>query len=447
MKKWLMMLVVMMIMSSAWGGTLTWQEVVSRGTLSAASIYIIPSGNGGVIMSGSNLGQLGTGDTTSTTTSFSNSSFINATQCDMTNDFIVCVMNDGTVKVAGINEQGNLGLGNTTSPIKTPSIVPGFTNVKFCTTGAYSGQNTRWTICMKNDGTVWGTGTNFHGELGDGTGVAKTSFVNISGFAGAIQCDAGRMETICLMGDGTVKGSGWNAFGGLGDGTTTIRLSPVVAMGGATNVKMCSNGSYDTMCVKNDGTVIFSGYNNYGVAGDGNTNVMNQALETVSNYFGAKSCYLGILNSYCIMSDGTVKAAGSNVQSQLGAVIASQYTPYTVPGMTNIQTCSLASTNDIACIDNNGNVYVTGSNLAGEFGKGVLVNNLTGQPAASLLSNFSPASSCSLGTDNGANLWMMCMSSVSTPLKKACDGTAPFGTNNGNMYVCLNGSWKQFTVL
>merc|ERR1719346_593152 len=72
---------------------------------------------------------------------------------------------------------------------------------------------------------------------------------------------AGDYHTMLLKHDGTVWASGFNDFGQLGDGGTTYRRTPVPVMTGVLSV---SAGSVHTAFLKQDGTVWASGCNYYG---------------------------------------------------------------------------------------------------------------------------------------------------------------------------------------
>jgi alpha-tubulin suppressor-like RCC1 family protein len=129
----------------------------------------------------------------------------------------IVLMTDGTIYGVGINSGGALGLGNTTTPItslqlmlnstgKTPSIVA-------------SGQS--HTIVLMSDGTIYGTGVNTNGQLGLGNITSPQTtlqlMLNTSGKT-PVAIYAGSFYTIVLMSDGTIYGTGLNSSGQLGLG-------------------------------------------------------------------------------------------------------------------------------------------------------------------------------------------------------------------------------------
>ena len=94
------------------------------------------------------------------------------------------------------------------------------------------------TVFLKSNGTVWATGKNSDGRLGDGTTIDRSNPVQVvdsggSPVTGVIGISA-RLPQY-LKSNGTVWGTGNNSDGQLGDGTTTNRTNPVqvVDSGGA----------------------------------------------------------------------------------------------------------------------------------------------------------------------------------------------------------------------
>ena len=82
-------------------------------------------------------------------------------------------------------------------------------------------------MALKADGTVWAWGTNWAGQLGDGTNIDRATPVQVAGLMNVIGIDAGEFHTLALKADGTVWAWGNNDYGQLGDGTTTRRSIPV----------------------------------------------------------------------------------------------------------------------------------------------------------------------------------------------------------------------------
>ena len=77
-------------------------------------------------------------------------------------------------------------------------------------------------ILVKEDGSVWTTGHNAHGQLGDGTTTDQHSFVEVE-FHGAKAVAAGYGTSMVLAYDGNVWAAGWNFYGQFGDGSTGFK--------------------------------------------------------------------------------------------------------------------------------------------------------------------------------------------------------------------------------
>jgi alpha-tubulin suppressor-like RCC1 family protein len=93
----------------------------------------------------------------------------------------------------------------------------------------YGGANHSLSIC--NDSTVMVVGSNYFGQLGDGTTQDKNNPVKIDGLTSIIAVSGGGWHSLFLKNDGTVWAVGRNIEGQLGDGTTNNRTIPVQVNG------------------------------------------------------------------------------------------------------------------------------------------------------------------------------------------------------------------------
>ncbi len=84
------------------------------------------------------------------------------------------------------------------------------------------------TLILKTDGTLWATGANTNGQLGDGTTTNRLVPVQI--MTGVANMFAGGYHTLILKTDGTLWATGTNGSGQLGDGTNFDRFTPVKTM-------------------------------------------------------------------------------------------------------------------------------------------------------------------------------------------------------------------------
>src|ERR1017187_608759 len=129
-------------------------------------------------------------------------------------------------------------------------------------------------LFIKSDGSLWGMGYNYYGQLGDGTGTVQTNvpemIVSNGVTAVAIHYNHSFFQT-----GSTIWGMGDNEFGQLGDGTTNNVFVPEQIANGLT----VGTGSYHTLFTRSSGLfrdLYAMGYNAVGELGDSTFNNTNQ---------------------------------------------------------------------------------------------------------------------------------------------------------------------------
>jgi alpha-tubulin suppressor-like RCC1 family protein len=191
-------------------------------------------------------------------------------------------------------------------------------------------------VCViVNGGTVRCWGRNDDGELGLGntnrigdneTVTAANATVNLSG-ATAISLTAGDYHTCALLAGGAVRCWGQNTVGQLGLGNTNTvgdNESPIanVNLGGAAIA--IAAGSFHTCALMSGGTVRCWGFNLYGQLGLGNQNnigdneTVTAANSTVNLGSPAISITAGSTHTCAVLSSGAVRCWGGNEIGQLG---------------------------------------------------------------------------------------------------------------------------------
>ena len=79
-------------------------------------------------------------------------------------------------------------------------------------------------MVVKQDGSLWATGYNKYGRLGDGSTANRKRFVKV--IASDVKAvAAGRYHTMVVKQDGSVWATGYDEYGQLGDGSTTTKHS------------------------------------------------------------------------------------------------------------------------------------------------------------------------------------------------------------------------------
>jgi len=222
--------------------------------------------------------------------------------------------NDGSLWAMGWNQNGQLGDGTTdngTYKTNQPEQIVG-SNVTAVAAGTYH------SLFLKHDGSLWGMGRNFYGELGDGsislsvTSPEQIVASNVTAIAAGIE------YSLFLKSDGSLWAMGYNYFGQLGDGTTnggnyyTNLPEQIVASG----VVAISAGSAHSLFLKSDGSLWGMGDNTFGQLGDGTYNNTNRPEQIVASNVTAIAA--GAYYSLFLKSDGSLWGMGTNNFGQLG---------------------------------------------------------------------------------------------------------------------------------
>ena len=183
---------------------------------------------------------------------------------------------EGKVYAWGENWGGALGDGTTTNS-NTPVAVD--------TSGALAGKivtqiaATQYSvIVLTSEGTLFGWGGNYNGELATGTTGGGPHNPRAVGASGALsgkivtQIGAGLFHVFAITSSGELYAWGANSYGQLGDGTTTRRTTPtiVTALSGQT-VTVVAGGDSHSLALTSTGAVYAWGWNGEGELGDGTT--------------------------------------------------------------------------------------------------------------------------------------------------------------------------------
>ena len=168
---------------------------------------------------------------------------------------------------------------------------------------------------IRNDGALFAWGSNFTGQIGDGTTATRFDPVRVSTIAGRVIAISAQNHVLALTDDGRVWSWGENTFGALGDGTTTDRLGPAVVPGLAT-ISAVAAGSHHSMALRADGTVLTWGANFAGELGDGTTGNRTTPAP-VSGLQGARRIAAGPNRSFASTEGGPVWAWGGIAVSSL----------------------------------------------------------------------------------------------------------------------------------
>jgi len=127
---------------------------------------------------------------------------------------------EGNVWAAGLNSQGQLGIGNTSTP-SIPTKIPLLSNVKYIDAGAYS------SYAILNNGDLYSFGDNRYGQLGLGDLIQRNEPRKVEGLVNPIKIKGGLKHALVLDNSGEVFVTGSDSDGQLGLGQSQINSAPI----------------------------------------------------------------------------------------------------------------------------------------------------------------------------------------------------------------------------
>ncbi len=277
----------------------------------------------------------------------------------------------------GQNESRQLGTGTNIPSSDTPLTVSNLNFVKGIAAGTFNG------MALLEDGTVRDWGSNEDGQLGDGSSEEGTSSVpvKVSGLSEVKAIAVGESHALALLANGTVKAWGEGEQGELGDGSTSNSDVPVTVgpvKGGVVEplkgvVAIAAAANY-SMALLENGTVEAWGENEHGQLGDGST-VRADVPQAVRGLSGVTAIAAGGEFAMALLTNHTVDVWGSDTYDEI-ADEASEETeaefvdkPVAVAGLGSVTQIAAGSTHALA-LTSSGTVYGWGQDSDGELGNG-----------------------------------------------------------------------------
>jgi alpha-tubulin suppressor-like RCC1 family protein len=265
-----------------------------------------------------------------------------------------------TILAWGSNFFGDLGDG-TTVLRRTPVFVAGL-NAKKVVGGGGT------TIALSPDGTVWSWGRNDVGQLGDGTTTNRSTPGRVANLTGVVDIAVGQYHALAARSDGSVVT--WGRDVALGN----FNLVPVQVPGLSDVIAVAAGEEFDLALTRFE-RVLSWGLNSSGQLGDGSrVGRTNPAL--VPGLTSVASIAAGQESSFAVKVTGDVVAWGSGYGGILGdGGQMDRLTPVPVPNLSYVQQVS-ARRHGMAR-DTAGDVWVWGMGVDGENGDGTTTNHLT----------------------------------------------------------------------
>jgi alpha-tubulin suppressor-like RCC1 family protein len=235
----------------------------------------------------------------------------------------------GTLWVWGYNGSGRLGDGTTTNRTTPRQIGTESDWLAVSLTGTNLSSiavGDSHTIALKSSGLLWAWGSNWAGQLGDGTVDSRTTPRQIGTESDWVSVTTGANHTIGLKSTMTLWAWGSNGSGQLGDGTVDNRLTPR-QIGIESDWFYITAGANYTIGLKSAGTLWAWGVNNNGQLGDG-TQIQRDTpkqIGTDSDWLAMSltgtnlsSVAAGDSHTIALKTTGTLWAWGMNNNGQLG---------------------------------------------------------------------------------------------------------------------------------
>jgi len=283
------------------------------------------------------------------------------------------LMNDGTVRVCGRNDFGQLGQNDLTTRSTVVSVLGISSQAIAVACGYYH------MAILLNDGTVWTCGRNNLGQLGQNDLTNRSTVVSVLGISSqAIAVACGIYHTAILLNNGTVRVCGFNSFGQLGQNDLTNRSTVVSVLGISSQAIAVACGLGHTAILLNNGTVRVCGRNDFGQLGLNNLITRSTVVSVLGISSQAIAVACGAYHTAILMNDGTVRVCGRNSNGQLGQNnLTTRSTVVSVLGISSqaiAVTCGFGHT---AILLNNGTVRVCGRNDFGQLGQNDLTTRST----------------------------------------------------------------------
>ena len=279
---------------------------------------------------------------------------------------------NGNLYAWGPNTVGQLGIGNLTSAVSSPTIVTGGYNFKQIRVSS----NGNSVLGLASDGNLYGWGANQYGQLGlADTTVNYSSPTLVLGGIKFQQFDingASQIHSIGLTSSGGCYTWGNNQYGQLGLTDRTNRSSPVQVTGSFQQVYITNNSS--SYGIDSNGAGYAWGRNDsYGELGLGDTTNRSTPVLVLGGY-KFKKLFPTNYSFYGLTTSGVLYSCGSNTFGELGnGDVTFRSSPVLVAGGSIIETTTDNSRiNDYKVTP--GTAYTINLNCLPTFGNNIICN-------------------------------------------------------------------------
>jgi alpha-tubulin suppressor-like RCC1 family protein len=263
----------------------------------------------------------------------------------------------------GWNELGQLGIGTTSVSEPHPVRVNSGGRWRDIQSGAAH------TCAINRSGRVFCWGTNFRGELGDGTKTQRTSPTAVSSTLTFTQLSTGRSHSCAVTDGGLAYCWGDGDRGQLGDGTRTLRTRPVKVLGDL-RFRHVRAGWEHTCGVTTTDEAFCWGRNQYGQLGTGNDLSRSKPTRVAGNR-KFRLIRTGDFHTCALTPAGKAFCWGQNSFGEVGngTSFNERWTPTAVVNGADFKSLGLGSR--FTCgVRTGGRAWCWGANYAGQLGDG-----------------------------------------------------------------------------
>lgn len=282
------------------------------------------------------------------------------------------IKTDGTLWAWGSNNNGQLGLGDTTNRTSPVQVGSG-TDWEYVSSGYY------FTMAIKTDGTLWAAGSNGNGQFGRGNTTSSTSFVQIGSGTDWESVTAGTFKCFGIKTDGTLWAAGNNGYvGPLGLGNTTFNITTFTKVGTDTNWSKVISAYDTTIALKTNGTMWAWGNDSLTNLIGGNyqnTTPVQVGTDTDWDDFSSSPRYAFLIKNYTDSQE--IYASGSNNAGQLGLPGKGQYDTLTNT-MSGSWSKAYFTQNSVVAVKSDGSLWTSGYNYNGALAQGNTNNTYIG---------------------------------------------------------------------
>ena len=404
------------------GSASNWTSKISASATHTVAI----NSNGELWAWGSNTGgQIGQGNTTSPLSSPTRiGSANNWVECSAGSGITFAINSSGQLWACGVNTSGQLGRGNTTSP--QTSLVQIGTDTNW--SKIYASPQSTHVHAIRTNGTLWGWGINNGGQLGIGnTTSPQTSPVQVGTDTNWQSVSPGNGFVVAKRTTGALWIWGNNTNGELGRGNTTSPQTSPIQVGSDTNWANYSAGSFWTIAIKNNGEMWSWGTNSSGVSGQntltGNT-LTPTRIGTGTNWSKVSG---GSASTVALTTTNELWSWGQNSNGRSAILIDYPNLFFVEHNIGKIAKISQGNSSYFLALTTTGQLWGWGSNTVGQLGQGNATVPTYSRPVrigtASNWTDISAGSGATFAINSLGELWTCGTNS---------SGITGLGTTTGN---------------